>query len=103
MDILPIQGSSVPCEQVFLSAKETMTDCRNHISPELVEGLQLLKYTVKHEYSINFQAGSSWEEERVAIEMLMQIDSEVPENLKAYHEFLAHPQVQKDDSDVEST
>ena len=39
----------------------------------------------------------------MAIEMLMQIDSEVPENLKAYHEFLAHPQVQQDDSDVEST
>ena len=91
MDILPIQGSLVPCEQVFLSAKETMTDRRNHISPELIEDLQLLKYTVKHGHSINFSAGSSWEEERVAIEMLMQIDSKVPKNLKAYQEFLAHP------------
>ena len=103
MDILPIQGSLVPCKWVFSSAKETMTDCRNHISPELIEDLQLLKYTVKHGHSINFSAGSSWEEERVAIEMLMQIDSKVPKNLKAYQEFLAHPWVQQDDSNVKST
>ena len=68
-----------------------------------MEGLQLLKYTVKHGCSINFSAGSSWEEERAAIEMLMQIDSEVPKNLKAYQEFLACPWVQQDDSDVKST
>ena len=68
-----------------------------------MKGLQLLKYTVKHGHSINFSAGSSWEEERVVIEMLMQIDSEVPENLKAYQEFLACPRVQQDDSDVKST
>ena len=103
MDILPIQGSLVPCKRVFSSAKETMTDHRNHISPELIEDLQLLKYTVKHGHSINFSAGNSWEEERAAIEMLMQIDSKVPKNLKAYQEFLACPRVQQDDSDVEST
>ena len=103
MDILPIQGSSVPCERVFSSAKETMTDHRNHVAPELMEGLQLLKYTVKHGRSINFTAGSSWEDERAAIERLMQIDGDAPENLKAYQESLARPQAQRDESDTENT
>ena len=71
-----------------------MTDHRNHVAPELMEGLQLLKYTVKHGRSINFTAGSSWEDERAAIEKLMQIDGDAPENLKAYQESLAHPQAQ---------
>ena len=103
MDILPIQGSSVPCERVFSSAKETMTDHRNHISPELMEGLQMLKYSVKQGRSINFTVGSSWEDERAAIEKLMVIDGDVPENLKAYQEFLVHPRVQTDDSDIENS
>ena len=41
MDILLIQGSSVPCERVFSSAKETMTDHQSHIQPELMEGLPI--------------------------------------------------------------
>ncbi|KZT18614.1 hypothetical protein NEOLEDRAFT_1021773, partial [Neolentinus lepideus HHB14362 ss-1] len=43
MDILPIQGSAVPCERVFSSGKETVTDRRNRLSPELMEALQMLK------------------------------------------------------------
>ena len=46
MDVLPIQGSAVPCERVFSSAKETTTARRNHISPELMEALQMLKFAV---------------------------------------------------------
>ena len=88
MDILPIQGSSVPCKQVFSSAKETMTDCCSHIQPELMEGLQLLKYSVKHGRSLSFTAGCSWREEEEELERLMVIDGDAPENLKAFHESL---------------
>ena len=88
MDILPIQGSSVPCEQVFSSAKETMTGHSSHIQPELMEALQLLKYSVKPRHGLSFTAGHSWREEEKEIERLMMIDEDVPENLKAFQESL---------------
>jgi hypothetical protein len=47
MDYLPIQATSVPCERVFSSAKETDTARRNRISPVLMESLQLLKFMLK--------------------------------------------------------
>ena len=84
MDVLPIQGSSVPCEWVFLSAKETLTDHWSCVVPELMEGLQLLKYLVQHGCSISFMAKSSWDNKVAALETLMNIDSNAPENLKAY-------------------
>jgi hypothetical protein len=46
MDYLPIQASSVPCEQAFLSSSETDTVRRNRISPILMEALQMLKFAV---------------------------------------------------------
>jgi hypothetical protein len=49
MDYLPIQATSVPCERVFSSAKETDTAKRNRISPALMEALQLLKFSLKKE------------------------------------------------------
>ena len=67
-----------------------------------MEALQMLKYLVKQGHSINFTVGSSWEDERAAIEKLMVIDGDVPENLKAYQEFLVHPRVQTDDSDIKT-
>ncbi|KAF8954332.1 hypothetical protein BDZ97DRAFT_1610392, partial [Flammula alnicola] len=45
LDYLPIQGSSVPCEHIFSSAKETMQDRRNHIHDTLMEELQMLKFS----------------------------------------------------------
>ena len=54
MDILPIQASSVPCERVFSSSKETITARRNALSPHLVEALQLLKYSTKQAREISF-------------------------------------------------
>ena len=90
MDILPIQGSSVPCEQVFSSAKETMTDHGSHIQPELMEALQLLKYSVKHRRGLSLTAGHSWREEEKEIERLMMTDEDAPENLKAFQESLVH-------------
>ena len=68
-----------------------------------MEAFQMLKYLVKQGHSINFTVGSPWEDERAAIEKLMVIDGDVPENLKAYQEFLVHPRVQTDDSDIENS
>ena len=56
MDYLPIQATSVPCERVFSSAKETDTNKRNRMSPLLMEALQLLKFSLKKE-RLNFTAG----------------------------------------------
>ena len=47
MDYLPIQASSVPCERVFSSAKETDSLKRNRILPVLMEALQMLKFSLK--------------------------------------------------------
>ena len=56
MDYLPIQATSVPCERVFSSAKETDTLKRNRVSPALMEALQLLKFSLKKE-RLNFMEG----------------------------------------------
>ena len=53
MDYLPIQASAVPCERVFSSSAETDTKKRNHIKPELMEALQILKFALKKEH-MNF-------------------------------------------------
>lgn len=53
MDYLPIQATSVPCEHVFSSAKETDTAKRNRTNPMLMEALQLLKFSLKGE-QLNF-------------------------------------------------
>lgn len=58
LDYLPIQASSVPCERVFSSAKETDTLKRNRIHPVLMEALQTLKFSLKKE-RFNFTGG--WE------------------------------------------
>ena len=99
MDILPIQGSSVPCEQVFSSTKETLTDRQSCVQPELMEGLQMLKYLVKQGCSINFTAGSSWKDDKVVMERLMGVDLDVPESLKAYQDYLVRPKVNPTDKD----
>lgn len=88
MDVSPIQGSSVPCERVFLSAKETMTDRRSRIQPELMEALQLLKYSIKHGRGISFTAGCSWGEEEEELERLMAMDGDASENLKEFQDSL---------------
>jgi hypothetical protein len=56
LDYLPIQASSIPCECVFSSAKETDTLKRNHIHPVLMEVLQTLKFSLKKE-QFNFTHG----------------------------------------------
>lgn len=65
MDYLPIQATSVPCERVFSSAKETDTAKRNRISPVLMEALQLLKFLLKRR-QLNFMDGWSTSEEAMS-------------------------------------
>jgi hypothetical protein len=57
MDIIPIQASSVPCERVFSSSKETMSARRNALGPNLVEALQLLKFATKQGRELSFTEG----------------------------------------------
>jgi len=66
MDYLPVQATSVPCEHVFLSAKETDTDKRNQMSPMLMEALQLLKFSLKKE-RLNFTAGWATSESAMGV------------------------------------
>ncbi|KAF5309959.1 hypothetical protein D9619_010441 [Psilocybe cf. subviscida] len=59
LDYLAIQASSVPCEWVFSSAKETMTTWRSHICLELMEALQMLKFSLNHRQGLNFSRGAA--------------------------------------------
>jgi len=68
MDILPIQASSVPCERVFSSSKETITARRNSLSPRLIEALQVLKYATKQGRGISFIEGLDGAEELIELE-----------------------------------
>ena len=62
MDILPIQGSAVPCERVFSSAAFTDTVRRNRMSPDLMESLQILKFALRKQ-RLNFTVGTSKDDE----------------------------------------
>jgi hypothetical protein len=82
MDILPIQASSVPCERVFSSSKETITARRNSLSPRLVEALQLIKYATKKGRGVSFVQGLERGEETVELEEWEKGQS--VEDLKGY-------------------
>ena len=66
MDYLPVQATSVPCERVFSSAKETDTAKHNRISPMLMEALQILKVFLKKE-RLNFTAGWATSESAMGV------------------------------------
>jgi hypothetical protein len=74
MDIIPIQASSVPCERAFSSGKETMTPRRGRISPQLMEALQMLKYSIKKGRPLNFTQGMSWTEELKEFEFAARVE-----------------------------
>ncbi|KIK92382.1 hypothetical protein PAXRUDRAFT_147475, partial [Paxillus rubicundulus Ve08.2h10] len=69
MDYLPIQASSVPCECVFSSSRETNTKRHNHIIPSLMEALQMLKFFLKKD-RLDFTKGWATSQK----EMLMDMD-----------------------------
>ena len=49
MDVLPAQASSVACERLFSSSKDTCTARRNKLSPDMIEALQQLKYSFRED------------------------------------------------------
>jgi hypothetical protein len=67
MDIIPIQATSVPCERAFSSGKETMAPRRRRIAPDLMEALQILKYSIR---KVNFTEGMSWSDEMKEFEYM---------------------------------
>lgn len=84
MDVLPIQGSAVPCEQVFSSVKETITMCRNRMSHQMMEVLQMLKFLFRHGYELNFTAWMDKKAEIREIEQLMDEELLVPIDVSAF-------------------
>jgi hypothetical protein len=88
LDILPIQGSSVPCERVFSSSAETDTVRRNHTAPDLMEALQMLKFSVKKGRGLNFTGGTSREEEIALMELETEDRDLVPEDPTGYNSFI---------------
>ena len=82
MDILPIQASSVPCERVFSSSKETITARRNSLSPQLVEALQLLKFSTKQGRGMNFTQG--WDKEEEVADLVRREDGQPVENMHSF-------------------
>jgi hypothetical protein len=84
MDVLAIQGSAVPCERVFSSGKETMLARRSWIKYDLMEALQMLKFSLKHNRELNFTEGSGRQAELQELEDLDFLDSTVPEDLMAF-------------------
>ena len=64
MDYLPIQATAVPCERIFSSSAETDTKQRNHISPLLMEALQMQKFMIKKEH-LSFTEGWMTQEEEL--------------------------------------
>lgn len=90
MDVLPIQGSAVPCERVFSSAKETMSARRNRINPELMEALQLMKFSVRQGRGLNFTYGYDWTDELIQLEILAETRGQVPEDLSSFKDSLSN-------------
>jgi hypothetical protein len=80
MDLLAIQGTSVPCEHVFSASKETARARRNRLGPKIMEATQILKFQAKQE--INFTIGLNEEDEVAELE---KEEAAVPvENLRVY-------------------
>ena len=82
MDILPIQASSVPCERVFSSSKETVTARRNSLSCQLMEALQLLKFSTKQGRGVSFTKGLDKDEELT--KLVEEEKAEAVEELREY-------------------
>ncbi len=49
MDVLPAQALSVPCKRIFSSSKKPAALRQNRISRELLEALQVLKFSYRSE------------------------------------------------------
>jgi hypothetical protein len=84
MDILPIQASSVPCEQIFSSSKETTTLWHNQIKPHPMKQLQMLKYSTKSDLGLDFAGRFDTAQQTKELEKMNNIDVETPEDVNAF-------------------
>jgi hypothetical protein len=80
MDLLPIQVSAIPCERVFPSGKVTMAARCSRIKPQLMEALQILKFSIRQDQGLNFTAGYHWDDEIKDLEN----NVEIPEDMDAF-------------------
>jgi hypothetical protein len=57
VSLIPVQGTSVPCERVFSASKETTTSRRNRLSAKVMEAMQILKFQVRNKRGLSFTEG----------------------------------------------
>jgi len=91
MDVLPIPASTVPCERVFSSAKETMAPWQSHISPNLMEALQLLKFTLRNGRSLDFTSGLDYMDKLNEMEKGESRQNDIPEDIASFVQSLLSP------------
>lgn len=84
MDIIPVQASAVPSERVFSSAKETTTARRNKLDPELMEALQVLKFSINKGNYLDFTTGTSRSAEIELLEAMAEEERIAPEDIMAF-------------------
>jgi hAT family C-terminal dimerisation region len=75
LDVLPVQASSVACERVFSSSKETITMHRSRLSTELMEVLQFLKYTYQQD-RLNLMEGLMMSEKELLDAQTLSISTD---------------------------
>ncbi|KAK1234003.1 hypothetical protein PQX77_002814 [Marasmius sp. AFHP31] len=78
MDILPVQGSSVPCKPLFSSAKLTKTNLRNRMSPHIMEQCLILKHGYKTEGPLDFTRHFNQDNMEAELIGLTEKDDESP-------------------------
>ena len=61
-----------------------MTARRSRISPELMEALQILKFSVHQGHGLNFMEGWGWDDELQVLEELMDERQQVPEDISSF-------------------
>ncbi|KAF8976156.1 hypothetical protein BDQ17DRAFT_1267558, partial [Cyathus striatus] len=69
---------------VFSSGKETMTPCYNRIRSDLMEVLQMLKFSFRNECHLNFTAGTSMNVELQDLEEGALWENFIPEELSSF-------------------
>jgi hypothetical protein len=73
MDLLPIQASAISCERVFSSGKVTIAAQYSQIKPQLMEVLQILKFSIWQDQELDFTAGYHWDNEVKDLESNIEI------------------------------
>ena len=82
MDLIPIHATSVPCECVFSSSKETASARRNCLGPRIMEATQILKFQAKHVIELTFTEGLREKDEETELEGVEK--ARPVEDLRAY-------------------